>query len=179
MAPTKAGKDSTRIDKQEPGTMRTREMVEHLERDDHRLSAPLLDAAVSGIVLGFHPFDLDTRIQAAHAWEAIRTVLAKHLLEEDENLLPWLKTQQSWPAEFTDTVKRRCDELQALVPAIDSVSFEDGDDVSVAKAGKALCLLAMKIDDLVACEENRLIPLLRHLIFASQPSKNLRRAGFD
>jgi hypothetical protein len=36
----------------------------------------------------------------------------------------------------------------------------------VAVAGKALCVLAVKLDDLIDSEEMRLFPALRRMLFA-------------
>lgn len=172
MASARPGKIGVRSRRhQNRKAIQTREMLENLAHNGHRLSIPLLDAAVAGIVLEFRPFDLDMRLQAAHAWKTLQPVLAGHLLNEDKNLLPWMEKQPQCPSEITEKLKRRHIELQALVRAIEPVSFETSDDATVAKAGKTLCLLAMMVDDLVSDDEMSVIPLLKHFVFGASSAQ--------
>ena len=46
------------------------------------------------------------------------------------------------------------------------MSFEKDPDKVVAVAGKALCVLAVKLDDLIDSEEMRLLPAPRKMLFA-------------
>ena len=46
------------------------------------------------------------------------------------------------------------------------VSFEEDPGKVVSASGKALCALAVKLDDLIDSEEMRLLPALRRMLFA-------------
>ena len=53
-----------------------------------------------------------------------------------------------------------------MIGKLVGVSFEDDPDKVVSVAGKALCALAVKLDDLIDSEEMRLLPTLRRILFA-------------
>jgi hypothetical protein len=56
--------------------------------------------------------------------------------------------------------------MRAQIGKLTGVSFEDDPDKVVSVAGKALCALAVKLDDLIDSEEMRLLPALRKMLFA-------------
>ena len=70
-------------------------------------------------------------------------------------------------------LKKRYFELRALARTVDSVSFEDGSDAEISNAGKALCQLAVKLDDLMEGTERRLVNKLRHYVFSSEEKRRL------
>lgn len=143
-------------------------MIERLSGEDLKLSMPLLDAAVSGVVLGFNPDDAPMRRLAAKSWKRIRSLLSRHLLSEDQAIFPWTDAQREFPRAKLDKFKRRHEELRSLVQMIDSIDFETGAGAEVAKAGKALCRLAVRLDDLIEGEERELLPVLRRFMTGSE-----------
>jgi iron-sulfur cluster repair protein YtfE (RIC family) len=148
-------------------TRKIRNLTEELSRDEYHLGMPLLDAAVAGVILGFKPSDREMRAQAQRCWEILKPQLNQHLLSEDETVLPWAKKGAGGisPA-IMERIKKSHREMRALIAKLIGVSFEEDPDKVVAVAGKALCLLAVKLDDLIDSEELRLIPALRRMLFA-------------
>jgi Hemerythrin HHE cation binding domain len=141
-------------------------LIKELTREDLKLGAPLLDAAVAGVCLGFRPHDGEMRAQAAHTWDSIKPLLSHHLLSEDETLLPWAQDTPGFPHELVERIRKQHTELRALTKTINSTSFRTGPDPQVSRAGKALCALAVKLDDFISCEEFRILPALRRFVFA-------------
>ena len=145
-----------------------RNLTNELSREDRALGLPLLDMAVAGVILGFRPSDREMRKQAGHCWESLKPQITQHLLSEDETVLPWISGAGGLPPEMMDRIKERHLELRALASKLIGVSFEDDPDEIVAAAGKSLCILAVKLDDLIDSEESRLLPALRRMLFAQQ-----------
>jgi len=143
-----------------------RNLTEELSREEHDLGIPLLDAAVAGVILGFKPSDREMRAQAQRCWETLKPQLNQHLLSEDETVLPWAEGAGGISAKVMDRIKKRHREIRALIRKLTGVSFEDDPDRVVSMAGKALCALAAKLDDLIDSEEMRLLPALRRISFA-------------
>jgi len=141
-------------------------LTRELTREDQKLGMPLLDAAVSGAILGFRPTDTEMRRQAELSWETIRPQLSQHLLSEDDTLLPWAKDSKKFSADALKRIKSRHRELRTLVRDLADVSFEEDANDVVAPAGRALCMLAVKLDDLIDSEETRMLPALRKVLFA-------------
>src|SRR5271167_1079545 len=139
------------------GTRKIRNLTEELSRDEYELGLPLLDAAVAGVILGFKPSDRDIRTQAQRCWQ---------LLSEDETVLPWAKDAGGISPATMKRIKKSHDEMRAQIGKLTGVSFEDDPDKVVSVAGKALCALAVKLDDLIDSEEMRLLPALRKMLFA-------------
>jgi hypothetical protein len=92
--------------------------------------------------------------------------LNQHLLSEDETVLPWAEGAGRLSAEVLNRIKRSHREILALIGKLIGVSFEEDPDEVVSVAGKALCALAVKLDDLIDSEEMRLLPALRRILFA-------------
>ena len=150
----------------EADTRKIRNLTEELSREEHGLGIPLLDAAVAGVILGFKPSDREMRAQARRCWETLKPQLNQHLLSEDETVLPWAEIAGGLSPEVMDRIKKSHREMRSLISKLNGVSFEEDPDKVVAAAGKALCLLAVKLDDLIASEEMRLLPALRRMLFA-------------
>jgi Hemerythrin HHE cation binding domain len=140
-------------------------LTRELTREDLKLGMPLLDAAVAGAILGFRPTDAEMRRQAELAWETIRPQLSQHLLSEEDTLLPWAEGSKRFSAQAVKRIKARHHELKSLARNLNDVSFEEDKDEVVAPAGRALCMLAVKLDDLIDSEEMRLLPALRKALF--------------
>ena len=143
-----------------------RNLTEELSREEYQLEMPLLDAAVAGVILGFKPSDREMRAQAQHCWESLKPRLNQHLLSEDETVLPWAEVEGGLSPAAMDRIKKSHLEMRSLIGKLNGVSFEEDPDKVVAVAGKALCLLAVKLDDLIDSEEMRLLPALRRMLFA-------------
>ena len=145
---------------------RIRNLTEELSREEHGLGMPLLDAAVAGVILGFKPSDREMRAQAQRCWETLKPRLNQHLMSEDETVLPWAEDVGGLRPEVVDRIRKRHREMRSLIGKLSGVSFEEDPDGVVAVAGKALCMLAVKLDDLIDSEEMRLLPALRKMLFA-------------
>jgi hypothetical protein len=159
-------KPPTRPVARKSDSRKIKRLTRELTREDLRLGMPLLDAAVAGAILGFRPTDVEMRRQAELAWETIKPQLSQHLLSEDDTLLPWAEGSKHFPAKVVDRIKTQHHELRSLTRKLADVSFEEDADDVVAPAGRALCMLAVKLDDLIDSEETRLLPALRKVLFA-------------
>ncbi len=106
------------------------------------------------------------RTQAQRCWETLKPQLNQHLLSEDETVLPWAKTAGGLAPEVMKQIKKNHREMRSLISKLIGVSFEEDPDKVVSVAGKALCALAVKLDDLIDSEEMRLLPALRKMLFA-------------
>lgn len=146
---------------------RLKSLARELDREDMALGLPLLDAAVAGLVLGFRPSDQEMRRQAARCWQEIKLHLAQHLRSEDEVLLSRIEGTAVLDWQAIDRVKQSHRELNALARDLERVSFEEDPDDTVAPAGKALVMLAMKLDDMIDSEELYMLPALRKALFAT------------
>ena len=146
-------------------TRKMRNLTEELSREEYRLGMPLLEAAVAGAVLGFKPSDREMRAQAQRCWQTLKPQLNQHLLSEDETVLPWAEGA-GLPHEVVSRIKESHREMRALIAKLIGVSFEDDPEEVVSAAGKALCVLAVRLDDLIDSEEMRLLPALRKMLFA-------------
>jgi hypothetical protein len=147
-------------------TRKIRNLTEELSREEYSLGMPLLDTAVAGVILGFKPSDHEMRTQAQRCWEILKPQLNQHLLSEDETVLPWAEGAGGLSAEVANRIRKSHREMRALIGKLIGVSFEDDPDKVVSVAGKALCALAVKLDDLIDSEEMRLLPALRRMLFA-------------
>jgi hypothetical protein len=138
-----------------------------LEARNFSRDARLLDASIAGVVLSFNPRDDEMREKAERAWEAIRAQLAAHLLDEKADALPWQDDRSVGSPTASGILRKRYSELRALARTVNSTSFEVGTDTEIADAGKALCRLAVKLDDLMESTERRLVNKLRQYVFSS------------
>jgi hypothetical protein len=87
-------------------------------------------------------------------------------LSQDETVLPWAEIAGGLAPEVIERIKQSHLEMRSLIAKLNGVSFEKDADKVVAVAGKALCVLAVKLDDLIDSEEMRLLPALRRMMFA-------------
>ena len=163
--PTARKPSASRAEKR-ADTRKIRNLTEELSREQYRLGMPLLDAAVAGAILGFKPSDRAMRSQAHRCWEVLKPQLNQHLLSEDETVLPWAEGAGGIAPAVLDRIKKSHLEMRSLIAKLVGVSFEEDPDKVVAAAGKALCVLAVKLDDLIDSEEMRLLPALRRMLFA-------------
>lgn len=143
-----------------------RNLTEELSREEYQLGMPLLDTAVAGVILGFKPSDREMRAQAQRCWDMLKPRLNQHLLSEDETVLPWAKNTGGLSAAALERIEKSHRELRSLIGKLVGVSFKDDPDKVVSAAGKALCALAVRLDDLIDSEEMRLLPALRRMLFA-------------
>jgi hypothetical protein len=147
-------------------TRKIRNLTEELSREEYQLGLPLLDAAVAGVILGFKPSDREMRVQAQRSWENLKPRLNQHLLSEDEIVLRWAEGAGGLSPEVLDRIKKSHREMRSLIAKLIGVSFKEDPDKVVSVAGKALCAVAVKLDDLIDSEEIRLLPALRRMMFA-------------
>ncbi len=145
--------------------------ISEISTEHARLSAPLLDAAVAGVVLSFNPQNAEMRALAAASWNRIRATLSHHLLSEKVTILPFTEDKRLVTRAALERMRKRHAELRRLVRMVDSVNFETDRREQVAPAGKALCDLAIRLDDAIEGEERGLLPKLRRYIFAAQPHR--------
>jgi len=150
-----------------PRTTFSTRTTNRLARADFSRDARLLDASIAGVVLSFNPRDDEMREKAERAWETIRALLANHLFAEEGAVLPWNGDASVGSPTTCDILKKRYSEIRSLARTINSVSFEDGSDAEISNAGKALCRLAVKLDDLMEGTERRLVNTLRHYVISS------------
>jgi hypothetical protein len=113
------------------------------------------------------------RQKAERAWKTIRALLASHLLADETETLPWHQDASVGSATASDLLRKRYCELRALARTVNSISFEDGSDAEISRAGKALCRLAVKLDDLMERTERRAVNKLREYVFSSEEEKSL------
>lgn len=137
-----------------------------LERADFSRDARLLDASIAGVVLSFNPRDDEMRERAERSWETIRALLADHLFTEEATVLPWNGDASVGSPTACDILKKRYSEIRSLARTVNSASFEEGSDAEISDAGKALCRLAVKLDDLMEGTERGLVNRLRHYVFS-------------
>lgn len=159
-------KTSTARSEKRFNARKIRNLTEELSREGYQLGMPLLDAAVAGVILAFKPADREMRAQAQRCWDILKPRLNQHLLSEDETVLPWAKEAGRLPSAMLERISKSHRELRGLIAKLVGVSFNDDPDNVVSVAGKALCALAVKLDDLIDSEEMRLLPALRRMLFA-------------
>ncbi len=140
---------------------------------DFSRDARLLDASIAGVVLSVNPRDDEMREKAAGAWNFIRTMLAEHLLDEADADLPWTADTSIGSPTACDILRKRYSELRTLARTVEATSFEVGTDSEVSAAGKALCRLAVKLDDLSERTQRRLVNKLRQYVFAGAKERSL------
>ena len=147
--------------------------INRLERPDFRRDARLLNASVAGVVLTANPADKEMREKAAVAWETINLMLAPQVLSDDIGFLPWTGDDSISSKTMAELLKKRYCEIRSLARAASATSFESGADEDVATAGKALCRLAVKLDELLEITERRMTLKLREYVFSSDEAARL------
>jgi D-aminopeptidase len=139
--------------------------LKRLSVEDSKLGERLLNAAVAGAVVARQPADTILRAEAAEAWNSIKTVIAHHLSSEEDVVLPWMKSQENFPA---DLILRTCEQhmrLRDLARTVDESSFITGSNEEVVKAGTALTAFSVCLDDLIDGEERDLFPMIQRSLF--------------
>ena len=82
-------------------------------------------------------------------------------------MLPWAEVAGGLSPAVMERIKQSHLELRSLdQPSSTECRSQKDPDKVVAAAGKALCVLAVKLDDLIDSEEMRLLPALRKMLFA-------------
>ncbi len=143
---------------------RLKAILGQLEREDVKLGARLLDAAVAGAVVARHPSDKEFRKEAQRAWLAIEPLISHHLKSEEESVLNWAEGHD-FPFELIERARERHQKLRRLVRTVAENGFANRPDPEVEKAGRALCALAVHLDDLIDGEERVLFPMLYRKLF--------------
>jgi hypothetical protein len=147
--------------------------INRLARTDFRRDARLLNASVAGIVLTANPADQEMREKAAVAWETVHLMLAPRVLSDDAGFLPWTEDDAVSSKTMAELLKKRYCEIRSLARAASATSFETGADEDVSLAGKALCRLAVKLDELLEITERRLTLKLRQYVLSSDEAARL------
>ena len=119
-------------------------------------------------MLTFNPRDDEMREKAERAWESnlgrcSRVTFSMTKVE----VLPWTGDSSIGSATAAGILEKRYSELRALARTVNSISFEVGTDAEIAGAGKALCRLAVKLDELMEATHRRLVNKLRQYVFSS------------
>ncbi len=143
----------------------TRHLFEELNREDSELREHLLDAALAGLRLARDPHSRNLRRDAGRIWSVIEPVISHHFAAEDAVMLPWLDRY----AHLSPDIRRRArechDKLKKLAVAVENSDFERVSDVDAAATGRALCGLAVCLDDAIDAEERRLFPAIQKALF--------------
>jgi len=144
-----------------------RHLLQDLNREDSRLRARLLDAAIAGLRLSRDPQSIVLRQDVAQIWAAMEPVLSHHLDTEDSQVLPWLKEHKKITTATLDRIRERHQALRKLMSVMehrtpDAVAVEDARNI-----GKSLAALAVALDDAIDDEERRLLPTLRKALYES------------
>ena len=105
------------------------------------------------------------RGQAAKAWARIERDLLRHLLSEDK-VLQSAEKSHGLDHEAVERLRDNRRALRALADRLGEVSFPHDEDEKIVEAGEALCVLCVKIDDLIEGEERGLLPALQQWAFA-------------
>ncbi len=147
---------------------RIKKLLSGLEREDTKLSARLLNAAVAGAAVALHPSDPDFRRGADSAWRDLEPMISHHLKSDGETVLSWAESRAQFPHDLVVRAHERHQKLRRLVRRLVDARFRAASDSAVKKAGRALCALAVHLDDLIAGEERTLFPLLHRRLFADQ-----------
>ncbi len=143
---------------------RLKAVLSQLEREDAKLGARLLDAAVAGAVVARHPSDKEFRREAERAWHALEPLISHHLKSEEDTVLEWAEGHD-FPYELIERARERHQKLRRLVRTVADNGFTDRPDAEVEKSGRALCALAVHLDDLIDGEERVLFPMLHRKLF--------------
>ncbi len=146
---------------------RIKNLLSQLEREDSKLRTRLLNAAVSGSVVASQPSDPEFRRAAERAWRALEPLISHHLKREDEQVLEWTEKHLKFPHDLVVRAHERHQKLRRLVRRLVNARFQAGSDVEVKNAGRALCALAVHLDDLIDGEERVLFPMLHRRLFAA------------
>jgi len=142
-------------------------LLQDLNREDSRLRARLLDAALAGLRLSRDPQSMGLREDVAQLWASMEPVLSHHLETEDSQVLPWLKEHKKLTAANLERIRERHQALHKLMNAVDKRKLDAVTADEARNIGKSLAALAVALDDAIDDEERRLLPTLRKALFES------------
>ncbi len=148
---------------------RVEDALARLSYEDSKLCIRRLDAAVAGAVVARQPWDPLLRAEAAEAWNDIRSVITRHIVREQEIVLPWAKMREDFPPILIMRAHEQHLRLLHLAESVDAASFITGTDEEVVKAGTALTAFAVCLDDLIGGEERDLFPMIQRILLAESP----------
>jgi hypothetical protein len=80
-----------------------------------------------------------------------------------------LKRQLSQP--IVKGVRERLTRLRALEATVVGIDFEHADDTQVRRGARALCAIAVDLDDLIDSDERHLFPFMQRSLFARPAGK--------
>ena len=143
-----------------------RHLLQDLNREDSRLRARLLDAALAGLRLSRDPQSIGLRQDVAQLWASMEPVLSHHLEVEDRQVLPWLKEHKKLTVASLDRIRERHQALRQLMNSVDKRTPDAVTNDEARNIGKSLAALAVALDDAIDDEERRLLPTLRKALFA-------------
>ncbi|HUY27449.1 MAG TPA: hypothetical protein VMV27_08525 [Candidatus Binataceae bacterium] len=145
-----------------------------LEAEDFQMRSHLLDAAVAGAILARDPGDKALRHEATQAWQSLAATLSHHVAAEEAMAAKWVKSKSDTPKRVIVGARERLARLRGLAAAVSGVDFARAADSDVRRGARALCSLAMDLDDLIDSDERELFPLLQRSLFAH---RDLAHAG--
>lgn len=142
-----------------------RHLFEELNREDSELRTQVLDTALAGLRLGRDANSPALRRDAAEVWSIIEPLISHHLRAEDDVMLPWLDRHAGLSSEVLDRLHQCHSKLRRLVSAIETVPFERATDAQAIEAARALCGLAVCLDDAIDAEERKIFPAIQKALF--------------
>ncbi|HVA80513.1 MAG TPA: hypothetical protein VNF29_06275 [Candidatus Binataceae bacterium] len=133
----------------------------------------LLDAAVAGAILARDPADRALRHEAAQAWQSLAATLSHHVAAEEEMAARWVKSKREIPNRPIVGARERLARLRGLAATVSGVDFARAADADARRGARALCSLAMDLDDLIDSDERELFPLLQRSLFAHRAAPSI------
>ncbi len=141
-------------------------LCEELNREDSELRSHLLDAALAGLQLTRHPESQEFRREATKVWGAIEPVLSHHLAAEDTvMMLAWLERYGRISPEMLSRIRECHQKLKQLAGAIETSHLQSVTEEAAVEVGRALCGLAVCLDDVIDSEEHRIFPAIHKALF--------------
>lgn len=140
-------------------------VLEAIETQNSQSVAPLLDAAVAGAILARDPGDRTLRREAALAWRWLEPALSDHVASEEEMTSRRVGSERVLPQPLLDGVRERLARLRLLATTVAGVDFDRAGDTEVRRGARALCAIAVDLDDLIDRDETQLLPILQRSLF--------------
>ncbi len=142
-----------------------------LSAEDSHMRTHLLDAAVAGAILARDPADRALRHEAAAAWQELAATLSHHVATEEEVTSPRAGLQRNYLKPVIKGVRERLARMRGLATTVASVDFDRAGDAEVRRGARALCAIAVDLDDLIDSDERHLFPFLQRSLFAHAARK--------
>lgn len=142
-----------------------------LEAEDSQMRTHLLDAAVAGAILARDPADRSLRREAAREWKSLAATLLHHVTTEEAVTSLKVGLKRQLPRPLVKEVRERLGRLRALTLTVEGVDFEHADDAQVRRGARALCAIAVDLDDLIDSDERHLFPLMQRALFGHPERK--------